>query len=96
MSLPYWNDKAVRKLESRLPARDGWLDHVWKKVLPPPLAREFVSVDAHIREGRFQRSLSLMAGASSVLAGLEVSYEHYQRQLSDRRSCGRPWCSAAR
>lgn len=32
----------------------------------------------HIREGRFQRSMSLMAGASSVLAGLEVSYEHYR------------------
>lgn len=32
----------------------------------------------HIREGRFQRSLSLMAGGSSVLAGLEVAYEHYR------------------
>ena len=35
-------------------------------------------VDDHIREGRFQRALSLMAGTSSVLAGLEVSYEHYK------------------
>ena len=37
-----------------------------------------VVVDAHIREGRFQRSLSLLAGVSSILAGLEVSYEHYK------------------
>jgi hypothetical protein len=36
------------------------------------------NADNHIREGRFQRSLSLMAGASSILAGLEVSYEHYK------------------
>jgi hypothetical protein len=79
MSLPHWNDKTVRKLEDKLPLEeDTWLDHLWKEVLPPPLAKEAVSVDAHIREGRFQRSLSLMAGASSVLAGLEVSYEHYR------------------
>jgi hypothetical protein len=49
-----------------------------EKALPTPWAEDAVSIDAHIREGRFQRSLSLMAGASSVLAGLEVSYEHYK------------------
>ena len=46
--------------------------------MPTPVGKELVDVDVHIREGRFQRSLSLMAGASSVLAGLEVSYEHYK------------------
>jgi hypothetical protein len=49
-----------------------------EKTLPSSLGKEVVEVDVHIREGRFQRSLSLMAGASSVLAGLEVSYEHYR------------------
>jgi len=44
----------------------------------PKLARDAVSADVHLREGRFQRSLALMAGASSLLAGLEVSYEHYR------------------
>ncbi len=41
-------------------------------------------VDEHIRDGRFQRGLSLMAGASSVLAGLEVSYEHYKGSYGQR------------
>jgi hypothetical protein len=41
-------------------------------------------VDLDIREGRFQRWLSLMAGMSSVLAGLEVSYEHYRGSYSRR------------
>jgi type IV secretory pathway VirB2 component (pilin) len=37
-----------------------------------------------IREGRFQRWLALMAGASSVLSGLEVAYEHYRGGYSRR------------
>jgi hypothetical protein len=53
-------------------------DDLLERTLPAPLGKEVVEVDAHVREGRFQRSLSLMAGASSVLAGLEVSYEHYK------------------
>jgi hypothetical protein len=31
----------------------------------------------HIREGRFQRSLSLVTAFASLLSGLEVTYEHY-------------------
>ncbi len=54
------------------------LDEFWRKVLPRSFAGEAVAADAHLREGRFQRSMSLMAGASSILAGLEVSYEHYR------------------
>lgn len=34
------------------------------------------------REGRFQRWLSLIAAASSLLSGLEVSYEHYKGSYS--------------
>ena len=41
-------------------------------------------IDVRIREGRFQRWLSLIAGMSSVLAGLEVSYEHYRGSYSRR------------
>jgi hypothetical protein len=40
--------------------------------------------DEHIREGRFQRSLALVAAASSVLSGLEVTYEHYRGSYSRR------------
>ena len=41
-------------------------------------------IDLDVREGRFQRFLSLIAGMSSVLAGLEVSYEHYRGSYSRR------------
>lgn len=37
----------------------------------------------YIREGKFQRSLALLAGLSSVIAGLEVSYEHYRGSYSN-------------
>lgn len=40
--------------------------------------------DLDIREGRFQRSLALIAGTSSVLSGLEVTYEHYRGSYSQR------------
>ncbi len=53
---------------------DGPLTRIWSKALPEMLAGD----EAHIREGRFQRSMALLAGASSILAGLEVSYEHYR------------------
>jgi hypothetical protein len=57
---------------------DAPLDNLLERMLPAPWAEDAMCIDAHIREGRFQRSLSLMAGASSILAGLEVSYEHYK------------------
>ena len=45
---------------------------------------EVEEVDTLIREGRFQRSLSLLAGASSLMTGLEVGYEHYRGSYSRR------------
>ncbi len=41
-------------------------------------------VDVDIREGRFQKWLALLAGMSSVLSGLEVTYEHYRGSYSRR------------
>jgi hypothetical protein len=41
-------------------------------------------VDVEVREGRFQRWLSLIAGLSCVLSGLEVAYEHYRGGYSRR------------
>ena len=61
--------KIVRELES---------------LTPEVLGREVEFIDVRIREGRFQRWLSLIAGLSSVLAGLEVSYEHYRGSYSNR------------
>lgn len=43
-----------------------------------------MNIDIDIREGRFQRWLSLIAAASSVLSGLEVTYEHYRGGYSRR------------
>ena len=40
--------------------------------------------DQYIREGRFQRSLSLITAFSSLLAGLEVMYEHYRGSYGQR------------
>lgn len=49
-----------------------------------PLVAVARDARTHIRDGRFQRSLSLMAGASSILAGLEVSYEHYRGSFGQK------------
>ena len=47
-------------------------------------ARDAQIVATHVREGRFQRSLSLMTAGASVLSGLEVAYEHYRGSYSRR------------
>jgi hypothetical protein len=59
-------------------------DNFLERNLPAPLGKELVEADAHVREGRFQRTLSLIAGASSILAGLEVSYEHYKGSFGQK------------
>ena len=48
-----------------------------QNLIPPTLARDEKTILQHIREGRFQRSLSLITAFSSLLSGLEVTYEHY-------------------
>ena len=39
---------------------------------------------SYVREGHFQRSLSLIAGFASLVSGLEVSYEHYKGSYGQR------------
>ncbi|HEY6445330.1 MAG TPA: hypothetical protein VIY53_02650 [Acidobacteriaceae bacterium] len=48
------------------------------------LERDAREIDLDIREGRFQRWLALGAGLSSVLSGIEVTYEHYRGSYSRR------------
>ncbi|MFL5702066.1 MAG: hypothetical protein ACJ8AG_04475, partial [Ktedonobacteraceae bacterium] len=48
-----------------------------QSLLPQTLVPDEKMVLQHIREGRFQRSLSLITAFSSLLSGLEVTYEHY-------------------
>jgi len=55
------------------PYRSGLLN-----MLPRKITHEGSVIEHYIREGRFQRSLSLITAASSLLAGLEVTYEHYR------------------
>ena len=43
-----------------------------------PLHDDSAVLAQHIREGRFQRSLSLVAALAGALSGLEVTYEHYR------------------
>lgn len=48
-----------------------------------PLDAFCQEVNEHIKDGRFQRSLALVAAASSFISGLEVSYEHYKGSYSN-------------
>jgi hypothetical protein len=47
-------------------------------------AHDLQIIANHIREGRFQRSLSLLTAATSLVSGLEVAYEHYRGSYSRR------------
>jgi hypothetical protein len=38
----------------------------------------------HVREGRFQRTLALLAAGAGALSGLEVAYEHYRGSYGQR------------
>jgi hypothetical protein len=51
-------------------------------ILNPERDAEIIAT--HVREGRFQRSLSLVTAGASILSGLEVSYEHYKGSYSRR------------
>ncbi|MEO6871688.1 MAG: hypothetical protein ABI233_05650 [Chthoniobacterales bacterium] len=75
--------KSIRNLAT--PRAEGnYPDNLFNKFLPETLARPAREAEAHIRAGRFQRSLSLLAGASSILAGAEVTYEHYKGSYGQR------------
>ena len=71
---------------------DTW-DIQLGRLLSPKIAQEMMGVDEHIREGRFQRTLSLLAGLASVMAGIEVAYEHYKGSYG-QRVMYTPVCSA--
>lgn len=47
-------------------------------------AQDLAIVANAIREGRFQRSLSLLTAVTSIVSGLEVAYEHYRGSYSRR------------
>lgn len=51
--------------------------------LPSAFKDAAATIDDHINDGRFQRSLALVTAASSFVSGLEVSYEHYKGSYSN-------------
>ncbi|MBV9281562.1 MAG: hypothetical protein JOZ41_15895 [Chloroflexi bacterium] len=53
-------------------------------MIPRQITHEGIVLEQHVREGRFQRSLALIAAFSSLLSGLEVSYEHYRGSYSQQ------------
>src|SRR5579875_4198000 len=68
-------------------ARQGsgpWWAASLQRLLPATPARDERVIVQHIREGRFQRSLSAITAFSSLLSGLEVTYEHYIGSYSQR------------
>ena len=46
--------------------------------------KDLAILENQVREGRFQRSLSLLTAATSFVSGLEVAYEHYRGSYSRR------------
>jgi hypothetical protein len=59
--------------------------HTFLRALSPiALGRDERLITEHIREGRFQRSLALVTAFSSLLSGLEATYEHYLGSYSQR------------
>ena len=59
------------------------LERAAQNTLPVPYRGIAVSALEHLRDGRFQRSLSFIVAATSVVSGLEVGYEHYKGSYSN-------------
>lgn len=53
------------------------------RTFPAPLRKPAEIVVDHIQHGTFQRSMSLMVAATSVVSGMEVAYEHYRGSYSN-------------
>jgi hypothetical protein len=59
------------------------LKHAAQRALPKFVGDVTVNALEHIRQGCFQRSLSLIVATTSVASGLEVGYEHYKGSYSN-------------
>ena len=52
-------------------------------LLPEPFRGSAELVLRHIQQGAFQRSMTLLVAGTSVVSGMEVSYEHYRGSYSN-------------
>ncbi|MGH2487209.1 MAG: hypothetical protein ACRDHE_14475, partial [Ktedonobacterales bacterium] len=69
---------------SLVSALTGLAENTLIRRVPRPIIHDAALVDQHIREGRFQRSLALIAGLSALLGGMEVTQQHYQGSYGQR------------
>jgi hypothetical protein len=51
------------------------------RLLPSGAARELLSAEQDMREGRFQRQVALVTGISALLSGFEAYYSHYKNNF---------------
>ncbi len=84
LKMPIEVQQKIEQLPFVPTASEHRLRSPWRGLLPRKITREGIVLDQHIREGRFQRSLSLITAFSSLVAGLEVTYEHFQGSYSQR------------
>ncbi|MGH9615759.1 MAG: hypothetical protein ACRD28_03380 [Acidobacteriaceae bacterium] len=88
MTAEFSNGTNGDRMDKAKTRRSEILESIEREAKGHPLAaegvREVEDVDEDIREGRFQRSLSLLAGVSSLVTGIEVGYEHYRGSYSRR------------
>jgi len=81
-SVPARPAAAIKKPKKR----SGWAARLFRFIekLPVEITDEGIVAARHVHEGRFQRSLSVVAALSGLLGGLEVMYEHIQGSYSQR------------
>ena len=53
----------------------------WAALLPGSLAAEGLALDQHVREGRFQKQLAVVAALSALFSGVEALYSHYKNNF---------------
>ncbi|HEV2273656.1 MAG TPA: hypothetical protein VGR96_05790, partial [Acidobacteriaceae bacterium] len=64
---------------------DGRQTGAWlTRLLPAGAARDLISTEQDIREGRFQRQVAIVTGISALLSGFEAYYSHYKNNFRYR------------
>ena len=53
--------------------------------IPSSIGHDGIVMAHHIREGRFQQNIALIAGLSAIFSGIEASYSHYQNNFQYRK-----------
>ncbi len=57
---------------------------LWMGVLPQSVSQDISSAEHDVREGRFQRAMSLATAISALFSGFESLYSHYKNNFTYR------------